>query len=185
MAYNEYPTEVHAAAYRLHAQGKSYADICRELDKYCQKNHKRTGPSVRAIATWAKKDDWAAQDELAKADLINEARESSVQEQLDILAKLKKLEDEALDDFYSQNKEKLRMSRGQALYGALEITRLRNQLLKQSSKGIDVRKILESAMEKFVKILRQVLGTAFTDKESEIFDLLEKEVLKENGSERP
>ncbi len=171
-----YPQEVRVLAYKLHSQGRSRAEIEAELDVYCRKRLKRSGPTKRAIDQWRVDDNWAAQDELAKVDLTEKLKIQVVEEKLGILKRLGHMAETTYHQYLEQIKEGVRITPGQAIYALVELERERLKLMEGQAKGPNIRKIIESVMEPFIEILRLHLGPAFTEKQEEIFDELERKL---------
>jgi hypothetical protein len=176
MASKKYPPEIRTLAYTLHGKGFLRPQIAAQLDDYCRKKLKMQGPTTRTIDQWRIEDDWEAQDEIAKSDLAEKLRARVVDEKLSTLERYSKLISTTYDQYLQQVKEGVRLSPGQAIYALVELERERLKIMEGQSKGPNVRKILESAMEPFVEILRKLLGTAFTEKQDEIFNELERKL---------
>lgn len=172
----KFPDVVRTSAYNLHTKGYSHAAIQFELDKFCRDHYNRAGPSLRTVHQWAIDDNWAAQDEATKAQLIEKTKEDAVEEQLAILDRLKCIENQTFQEYFDQRKEDVRLTRGQALYALIELTRLRHGLLKQSAKGPDVKKIVAGAMGPLFDILEEVLGPVFTQNREKILERLQAKI---------
>lgn len=177
MASKKFPDVVHAFAYNLHTKGYSHADIQLELDEFCRKQYKRSGPSLRTVHQWAVDDNWSAQDEATKAQLIEKSKEDAFDEQKAILDRLTALSNKTYEEYLEQAKEGVRLTRGQALYALIELSRLTHGLLKQSAKGPDVKKIVAGAMGPLFDILQEVLGQAFVQNREKILEMLQAKIV--------
>ena len=172
-----FPNEVRILAYNLHRKGLNDAAILSELDKYCREKYTRKGPSQRALSNWKIQDDWNTQEELDKAALIEKMRPQLIEEQAKALERLSDMAQRTYKHYLDQvEKEDVRITPGQAIYALIELERTRLRMLDKGSKGPDIRKILESALEPFIRILKQELGQQFTEKQDVILTRLEQEV---------
>jgi len=180
VANKTYPPEVRELAYILHTRGFSRAEIQVQVHDYCRQKLKYPGPRGRTLEQWRVVEDWEAQDELMKAEVSSRLRAKVVDEKLASLEQYNQLKILLYQQIRDQAAEGVRPSPGQAIYALIEVERERQRLLGDQAKGVDIRMILESAMEPFVDILKQVLGKAFTDNQDVIFSMLEKRLIALN-----
>lgn len=176
----KFPVEIHVLAYELHVKGSSYADIVPELDKYCRKHLKRPGPSLRALHKWRVTDDWAAQDELLKAQLAEKRRSELVTEKQEILERLGTIADTTFRQYVEQVDEGVRVPPSQAIYALIQLEALRHKLLKEGAEGPDIQKILKAALQPLINIFEQeILRRPLNDTEIEkLLERLQEEIQK-------
>lgn len=172
MASKKYPPEVRDLAYTLHTRGLSRPEIQIQVNDYCRKKLKWPGPTLRTLDQWRVEDDWEAQDELLKADVATKLRERAVKDKVEALEDLDYLVKALFSQLKEQILEGVRVPLNQGMFGWKEMLRDYLKLLEEHSKGVDVRKLLKSAMGPFIEILQEELGQAFAEKQDVIFDKL-------------
>lgn len=187
MRSKSYPSEVRALAYELHAKGLSLQASARKggnLDKYCRKHLNRPGPSWRTVWKWSQADDWAAQDELLKAQLAETRRSELVEEKQGILERLGTIADTTFRQYMEQVDEGVRIPPGQAVYALIQLEAFRHKLFAEGAQGPDIAKILRGILQPLINIFEQkVLGRPLSDIEIEkVLAALQKEIGNRGGT---